>query len=554
MNGLEQLRKCKDVNCTNSNATVMVFTDGLPNVNPPKGEIGMLDKYMQQHKALNACINTYGFGYSLDIKLLTQLAIKGSGTYAFIPDSSFVGTIFCSSISNICSSVAKNVTVKIGVDLKMYDPDVIGGYEYIQSDDGISINLGNVMYGQNKDIVIRMESKGNNNDVGADTNDAEGDEGNHNDADPFLFKAASDSLNYISLRENKFVNAALKVFDDDTADHKLTEIHYYRLLACDVMRECMDCCKINDFDEAQQKLRDLIKLIKANKLIYKEQYVQDLITDLTGQAFEAISKKEYYDKWGKHYLPSLIFAHLHQYNNNFKDPGVQHYGGKLFNALRDKANDIFIKMPAPKPSYKAPDWLKDFQDAQPVVNHQPVQRNVNMSHYMNYGGGCFDGMCMVKMNDNSLKMVKDLCFGDVVSGGAVVECVIKYKGKNNKHVLCTLNGFGGLKITPYHPIKVYNEWMFPIDVDGGECREENCEFVYNFVLNEGHILNVNGVECCTLGHGLMENEVIQHEYFGTNQVVDDLKKCSGWKQGHIQLKHDAFRRDTNTNLVCALSN
>merc|ERR1719464_1812567 len=131
----------------------------------------------------------------------------------------------------------------------------------------------------------------------------------------------------------------------------------------------MDCCKINDFDEAQQKLKDLIKHIKANKLIAKEQYVTDLITDLTGQAFEAISKKEYFDKWGKHYLPSLIFAHLHQYNNNFKDPGIQHYGGELFNALRDKAKD---------------------------------KKSVNMSYYMNKGGGCFAGKCMVQMDDDSV--------------------------------------------------------------------------------------------------------------------------------------------------------
>ncbi len=29
----------------------------------------------------------------------------------------------------------------------------------------------------------------------------------------------------------------------------------------------------------------------------------------------------------------------------FKDPGVQHYGGKLFNNIRDKADEIFVKLP-----------------------------------------------------------------------------------------------------------------------------------------------------------------------------------------------------------------
>jgi len=50
-------------------------------------------------------------------------------------------------------------------------------------------------------------------------------------------------------------------------------------------------------------------------------YVDDLIKDLDGQASEALSKHEWWSKWGIHYLPSLMMAHEHQYCNNFKvDP------------------------------------------------------------------------------------------------------------------------------------------------------------------------------------------------------------------------------------------
>jgi len=326
-------------------------------------------------------------------------------------------------------------------------------------------------------------------------------------------------------------------------------------LACDVLRECMDCMKINDIDEAQQKLKDLIKKLKANKLINKEKYIIDLVADLTGQAFEAISKKEYYEKWGRLYLPSLIFAHRHQYNNNFKDPGIQHYGGRLFNELRDKANDIFISMPAPKPSYEPPEWLKKFQDengAAAVLDNSRDRNDVDMRSYMNVGGGCFDGYCTVKMNDNSLKMVKDLKFGDMVEGGHSIECVVKYKCKDNKNVLCTLNKYNGLKITPFHPIRIDKEWVFPLDVDDGNHREEECQFVYNFVLSDGHILRVNGIECCSLGHNFNDNQVIQHSYFGTNRIVDDLKKFGGWKSGVVYVNHDEFKRDPISNLVYAL--
>jgi len=36
--------------------------------------------------------------------------------------------------------------------------------------------------------------------------------------------------------------------------------------------------------------------------------------------------------------------------NNFNDPGVQHYGGDLFRSICDEADDIFCKLPAPKPT------------------------------------------------------------------------------------------------------------------------------------------------------------------------------------------------------------
>jgi hypothetical protein len=48
-------------------------------------------------------------------------------------------------------------------------------------------------------------------------------------------------------------------------------------------------------------------------------------------------------------------------------------------------------------------------------------------------------------------------------------------------------------------------------------KEENLkiDYVYNLVLESGHIAMVNGISCCCLGHGISENDVIRHAYFGT---------------------------------------
>merc|ERR1711998_701323 len=73
----------------------------------------------------------------------------------------------------------------------------------------------------------------------------------------------------------------------------------------------------------------------------KDERMDALLTDLDGQVCEALSRDDYFQKWGQHYLPSLRLAHLHQQCNNFKDPGVQHY-----------ADEFFLQLPPPKPSIK----------------------------------------------------------------------------------------------------------------------------------------------------------------------------------------------------------
>jgi len=75
-----------------------------------------------------------------------------------------------------------------------------------------------------------------------------------------------------------------------------------------------------------------------------------LLEDINGQTTEALSRNDWYYKWGRHYLPSLAFAHKLQFCNNFKDVGIQGYGGVLFKTIRDVADDVFDRLPAPTPS------------------------------------------------------------------------------------------------------------------------------------------------------------------------------------------------------------
>jgi len=91
---------------------LFLLTDGCPNLEPPRGHLPTLDK-LKKKTNFTSTINTFGFGYELDSKLLEDIAILGnSGSYAFIPDGSFVGTIFVNAITTTLTTVATNVEVK----------------------------------------------------------------------------------------------------------------------------------------------------------------------------------------------------------------------------------------------------------------------------------------------------------------------------------------------------------------------------------------------------------------------------------------------------------
>ncbi len=85
----------------------------------------------------------------------------------------------------------------------------------------------------------------------------------------------------------------------------------------------------------------------------------------------------------------FLGAHLFQQCNNFKDPGVQHYGqGQLFNSVRDEMDGIFCSLPAPKGANS--------------------NVTIDMSVFNDSERPCFHGSCTVKLLDGSLKFVKDI--------------------------------------------------------------------------------------------------------------------------------------------------
>lgn len=265
-----------------------------------------------------------------------------------------------------------------------------------------------------------------------------------------------------------------------------------------------------------------------------------LIEDLTGQVREAV-QPEAYRKWGRHYLPSLFLAHWTQHCNNFLDKGIQHYGGATFQQTRDELDELFNNMPAPKPTHRELVLERCRSTGRAAPARASTMRSYNTS-----AGPCFDGNCQVLMQNNRTKSVRDIVKGDVVqtpTGCAKVRCVVKTICKDS---MCELVRLGRLIVTPWHPIK-RNRWVFPIQLAKSETLA--CEAVYSFLLEENAVsMVIEGEECITLAHGIQDDDVAEHAFYGTHAVVSELKTFGGYQEGLVEIT--GVKRDAATHLAC----
>ena len=190
-----------------------------------------------------------------------------------------------------------------------------------------------------------------------------------------------------------------------------------------------------------------------------------------------------------------------------------------------------------------------------------------MATYNTSAGPCAAEGCRVLMDTGDYKNVEDICKGDKVityhtekdkNGNhhetyttSSIECVIKTKCNNNKAMMVKL---GELLITPYHPIidmiNYEKDWCFPITKH--TVREYECNYMYSFVTGNRQSLTIERYIFATFGHNLKE-DIISHNYFGTDAVINDLKKFNTYNDGYVELVPDMLKRDPNNKMVYQIS-
>ncbi len=470
---------------------ILLLTDGQPTDEPPRGYMPTFDRYLAAKfddvgSSLPFLINTVGFGYSLNSQLLLQIAERTGGNYVFIPDSGLVGTVFLNLVANIQATAA----VSLSLSMTGKQP--------------IRRNLGSIQFGQNRTVplgktlgelklVYRFQGKE-------------------------CFAQASASRLPLDQNERDAIVNALAAFHFSTA-----------------------------FAGGLTQAAALAVRATVDKLPSKTPFITDLLKDLDGQVKMAFEEK-FFDKWGKHFVPSIARANGLQQCNNFKDFSVQHFGGELFHQLRDVGEAAFLKLPPPTPSNVHELSRPGGRSSSPVAN---------MTAYYNYSGGCVTADSMVTLISG-----EQICASSVRKGmalapfGAAVICVVRVKVDPSG---CKLVRFPAshphLAITEYHPIREPStgEWAFPVNCPGAvRAVEKGHSFVYTYVLSpSSHALVVGGVEVVSLGHGLTGSSVVEHEYLGTSRILHDLARLSGFKE-HGVVAIGGFTRDPKTNRVTGL--
>lgn len=274
-----------------------------------------------------------------------------------------------------------------------------------------------------------------------------------------------------------------------------------------------------------------------------ESIARDIFSDDAneGQLMKAISRADWYASWGINHILAYSCALELEQCINFKDKVLQHFQSETFQEFQEQGIQIFTDLPAPTPS------VKSYSSYRSCGGAAAAAAPINMANYVYAGGGCFWGYNFVKLDNGFQMLVKDIRKGDMLWGGHKVKCVIYTpidSALMSRHPK-------GLLITPYHPIVDNGVWTFPSSILPTKVHDDLGGY-YNFVLESGHIVTINGVEVCTLAHGLQDNAVIQHPYFGTDAVLKDLATIPGYDEGFMVLDKNAVKRNPDSQLVTSI--
>lgn len=475
--GLKMISDVLDRN-DHTNTFSLLLTDGVPNINPPRG-IAHEFLALQSATQLPGSLNTFGYGYDLDSELLSTLSFQGSGLFAHIPDYTMTNTVFINYIANCLATVYP----RVDIHLKSHNHTE-------------TFSIGGIQAGQTRNILMPTPSC-----------DCE-----------LLVTYGNKRVPYMAKYNVPPTYNGIQTIASMNADPQFAIVLLNQIIQKGLKDRTMI---LEDLDHLIGIITDL-KNYSNNKL-----FLDALLTNIKGdnandgQIYKAFGNPEWFSRWGTHYLKYLKRSHELQVCSNFKDDSLQYYGGKLFRELRTEIEDIFASLPIPQPS----------------LSQHTFKGNFGQSFYRP-SGPCFYGEGRVRMQNGNIKLVKQLVKGDVICNSegqhASIVCVIKTKIPNGHTQLVNIKGF---RVTPWHPIRIDSRWQFPCEIKIPMIH--HCDYIYNFVLDQHHIITIDAIDVITLGHGFTNEKILNHPFFGSQAVLENLRTHPDYNSGLITIdKYD----------------
>ncbi|KAI1318482.1 hint-domain-containing protein [Xylariaceae sp. FL0255] len=552
--------------------SLLVLTDGVPNANCPAQ--GYFPK-IRSKGVMRPSIHTFGFGYSVRSGLLKAIAEAGHGNYSFIPDAGDIGNVFIHTVAHLQSTFATKCVLDVqaprGMMIKSLMAKTINDRSHGTS---LAFDLTNLQYGQSRDICIAFVNKS-----GQQTT--------------FTAREKSEPIQ-TSLRFSEMLQSEYTVVNKHYL-HQLTTLpppvmayHQSRWMICDFLASFFEVntrCEYQEhsamqLERGQKQVHSLFKTIPAANFP-EDRHNISLMEDIKGQIKQALSKPEYWKRWGRHYFFSLWDAHAKQMCNSFRDPGPQMYNSnaKLFQDCKAALDNAFDDLPAPQPSNPKPQYSR-VSHGSPLLaaglvtgsNHEAKTfsgRAVDMSSFNSRSSTCFAASSLVQLADGKTVPVCKLKAGasvQTLTGPRDVRGLLMTSVKD-----FTMMRKGNLTVTPWHPIRidapvtrrriktpnpVKSEWIFPAHI---RCTRKNYTGpIYSILLEpadnpDSHTILIGGIWATTLGHGLLTglgHDVRAHPFWGNYDAIYaamlDLRH--GKKDGVYITK--GTKRDEKTDAVC----
>jgi Mg-chelatase subunit ChlD len=498
------------------NVVILLQTDGQsdPSYNPPRGIVPTLMAWLDAHPTVRVTIHTigYGMGPDLDTPLLVSIANATGGTYNYIPDGSMVGTVFINLMANLMSIVHTDLTVQF-------------------PDRGTICALGSLQGGQTKEVVVTL---------------------------PGL--TVMEPLT-VALRSPAEILTTVTAASLGVAPVGFPSAVRATLTAlCAAVRPGIYPDPANFLPMLQTTVETISRDTPSPR-------TTALLTDLSdpaadkGQIAKAFATPAAFNRWGRHYIPTVISSLQNGWAINFKDTlSTEVFGTALTRAHVTRGDTLFMSLPPPTSTMAT---VGAYGRSQPL----------SMAAVHNSAGPCFLPGSLVRMADGTEKRCDQIQPGDVDAAGYRIQCVIKtlvpfadivrLSGPLRPANAQPIPDDAGF--TLWHPVlpPQGGEWSHPATL--GQVERVTTDAIYNFVLvppvpgaERPGMLIVNGLHTCTMGHNFRGNAVIDHPYFGARRpgqrhILDDLEQQPGWEHGYVTWSNLCVEHDPATGMICGMS-